>query len=66
VRRLLDTANIVLSPLIPVTLMMESLRSSVTSVLTRVLLRSIPEDGVLHSHRRENFKSYITLTGWVQ
>jgi hypothetical protein len=25
----------------------------------------IPEDGILHSHRRENLKSYITLTGWV-
>jgi hypothetical protein len=24
----------------------------------------IPEDDILHSHRRENFKSYITLTGW--
>jgi hypothetical protein len=24
----------------------------------------IPEDGVLHGHRRENFKSYIALTGW--
>jgi hypothetical protein len=25
----------------------------------------IPEDGVLHSHRRENLKSYIALTGWA-
>jgi hypothetical protein len=24
----------------------------------------IPEDGVLRSHRSENFKSYIALTGW--
>jgi hypothetical protein len=23
----------------------------------------IPEDGILHSHRRENLKSYIALTG---
>jgi hypothetical protein len=22
----------------------------------------IPEDGILHSHRRENLKSYIALT----
>jgi hypothetical protein len=22
-----------------------------------------PEDGVLHSHRRENLKSYMALTG---
>jgi hypothetical protein len=25
----------------------------------------IPEDGILHSHRRENFKSYVALTGSV-
>jgi hypothetical protein len=25
----------------------------------------IPEDGILHSHRRENLKSYIVLTGWA-
>jgi hypothetical protein len=25
-----------------------------------------PEDDILHSHRRENLKSYITLTGWAQ
>jgi hypothetical protein len=26
---------------------------------------SIPEDGILHSHRRENLKSYIALTDWA-
>jgi hypothetical protein len=25
---------------------------------------NIPEDVILHSHRRENLKSYIALTGW--
>jgi hypothetical protein len=25
----------------------------------------IPEDGILGSHRRENLKSYIALTGWT-
>jgi hypothetical protein len=25
----------------------------------------IPEDDILLSHRRENFKSYIALTGWT-
>jgi hypothetical protein len=25
----------------------------------------IPEDGILHSHRRENPKSYIALTDWA-
>jgi hypothetical protein len=24
----------------------------------------IPEDGILHSHRHENLKSYIALTDW--
>jgi hypothetical protein len=24
----------------------------------------IPEDGILHSHGRENLKFYIELTGW--
>jgi hypothetical protein len=24
----------------------------------------ISEDGILHSHRRDNLKSYIALTGW--
>jgi hypothetical protein len=38
--------------------------SSVTSVLTRARRRKIPEDGILHSHRRENLKSYIALTCW--
>jgi hypothetical protein len=25
----------------------------------------IPEDGIHHSDRRENFKCYIALTGWT-
>jgi hypothetical protein len=29
----------------------------------RYELGYIPEDGILHSHRRENLKSYISLTG---
>jgi hypothetical protein len=46
-------------------LMMEAQCSSETSALTRVPRRNFPEDDILHSHRRENLKSYIALTGWA-
>jgi hypothetical protein len=34
-------------------------------VLTRATRLNIPEDDILHSHRRENLKSYLVLTGWT-
>jgi hypothetical protein len=43
------------------TLKMEAIRSSETSVHTRSTLRYIPEDGILHSHRCEDLKSYEYL-----
>jgi hypothetical protein len=41
------------------TLKMEAIRSSETSVDTRSTRRHIPEDGILHSDRRENLKFYF-------
>jgi hypothetical protein len=36
-----------------------------TSVLTRATRRHVPQNGILHDHRRENLKSYTALTGWA-
>jgi hypothetical protein len=65
VLQLLVPANDVPSSQILVTLMTDGLSSSEMSVRTRAARRNISEDGILHSHCRENLKSYIALTGWV-
>jgi hypothetical protein len=54
-----ETSFYVSSSPILVVLIMEALISSETSVRTRVTLRNIREDAFLHSHRRENLKSYV-------
>jgi hypothetical protein len=64
-RWLLVTANFVPSSTILITLMIETLGSSETSLLSRATRGHIPEDAILHSHRRKYIKSYIALTGWT-
>jgi hypothetical protein len=57
--QLLVTANVFPSSLIIFTLMMEDIRSSETSVLTRVTRRCTPEDSIIYSHCRENLRSFM-------
>jgi hypothetical protein len=44
--------------------MMEALDFSDTSNLTDAHGET-SQDGILHSHRSENLKAYIALTGWT-
>jgi hypothetical protein len=61
VHQLLVTANALPSSLILFILMMVAMHSSEMSVLIRTTRRHTPGDGILHSRRRENLKSYIAF-----
>jgi hypothetical protein len=63
--RLLFNVNLVPSSPILVILMMKAIYSSESSVYTRSTRPYTSKNGILHSRRRENLKSFITLTGLV-
>jgi hypothetical protein len=41
--------------------MVKAILSSDASVLTRIILHNVPEDGILQSYRSENLKHYSSF-----
>jgi hypothetical protein len=62
---LLVTASVVPTSPSLLSLMIEATVSYQKSIFTRTTRCNVQEDDILHSHRRENLKSYIALTGWA-
>jgi hypothetical protein len=63
VLQLIVTANVVPNLPIVLALMMEAIRFSKTLAVKIATRRHFQEDGILFSHCREIFRSYIALTG---
>jgi hypothetical protein len=59
-----DISEESIAPIVRVTRISE-LGETLAVTSNRSTRCNIPEDGILHSHRRENLKSYIVLTGWI-
>jgi hypothetical protein len=65
VLRLLVTPNVISSSPSLITLMIEEILSSETSVLTRATRRKIPEDGLLRNHSAStNLRCIVSSLAW--
>jgi hypothetical protein len=65
VLQLIVPVNIVHNSRIISTMEMEAIHFSESSVIKRAIRRHISEDDILHSHRRENLKFYMTYSGFA-
>jgi hypothetical protein len=59
--RVISTANVVPSSRTVTILKMEVVSSPETLVLTKTTRHHIPEEGILHNHRREDLKLYYHI-----